>query len=187
MPDALLQFDRHLFYLINHGLSNPFFDVVMPYLRNPKFWIPVYVFIFVFCLWRYKRTGLIILALLALTFGIADFGSAGVIKPIVKRLRPCNDPAITKTVVSRVDCGTGYSFPSSHASNHFAISIFLSFVFFRRWRWVWFWTILWAALVCFAQIYVGVHYPIDITCGALYGVLVGWLISLIFRKLQPDF
>jgi membrane-associated phospholipid phosphatase len=129
MPDFLLQLDHRLFYFINHTLSNRFFDWIMPYLRYPQFWIPVYVFIFVFCLWRYQKKGVVIILLLVATFAVADFGSAGVIKPLVKRLRPCNDPALAQTIISRVPCGTGYSFPSSHASNHFAIAIFLICVF----------------------------------------------------------
>jgi hypothetical protein len=61
MPDYILQLDRHLFYFINHDLSNPFFDLVMPWFRNPKFWIPLYIFIIGFSLWRYKKVGVIII------------------------------------------------------------------------------------------------------------------------------
>lgn len=184
MPDYLLQLDRQLFYFINHDLGNAFFDVLMPILRNRLVWIPVYVFIFVFCLWRYKKQGLVIIALLAITFGVADFGSASIIKPAYKRLRPCNEPALAQTIVSRVPCGTGYSFPSSHASDHFAISVFLSVVFFKRYRWVMPAAILWALSVAFAQVYVGVHYPVDITVGAIYGTLVGLFFGWLFWKWQ---
>jgi membrane-associated phospholipid phosphatase len=187
MPDTLLQLDRHLFYFINHDLSNAFFDWLMPLLRNPYFWIPLYVFIFVFCLWRYKKQGVIIIVLLGLTFGVADYGSASINKSIYERVRPCNDRAMATTIVRRVDCGTGYSFPSTHASNHFAIAIFLSIVFYKRYKWLLPASLLWAASVCFAQVYVGVHFPIDVICGAAYGILVGYLFALIFKKLQPQF
>lgn len=185
MPDFLLNLDRKLFYLINHSLSNRFFDWIMPYMRYPQFWIPVYVFIFIFCLWRYKKEGVLIILLLLATVGVSDFGSASIAKPAFKRLRPCNDPAMAQTIISRIPCGTGYSFPSSHASNHFAIAVFLISVFHKRWRGIWFWALLWASIVCFAQIYVGVHYPIDILTGALFGTLVGYLFgSVLFKKLQ---
>ena len=188
MPDYLLQLDRKLFYFFNHTLSNRFFDWIMPFLRYPQFWIPVYVFILIFCLARYKKQGVIILLLLVATFAVSDYTSAHIAKPLVKRLRPCNDPAMAQTIIRRVDCGTGYSFPSSHASNHFAIAVFLIAVFHKRWKWIWFWCLLWAVLVCFAQLYVGVHYPIDILTGAIYGTLVGYLFgSVIKRKFVPDF
>jgi undecaprenyl-diphosphatase len=187
MIEHLIQLDRHLFYFINHDLSNPFFDWLLPFLRNPRFWIPLYVFIIAFCLWRYKKQGAILIILLALSAGVADFTTGEIVKFQVKRLRPCRDPIVSQTDIARVPCGTGYSFPSTHASDHFAMAAFMGFVFFRRWRWIWFWAILWAGSICFAQIYVGVHFPIDVTVGALYGFLVGWLLSRLFKKFQPEF
>jgi membrane-associated phospholipid phosphatase len=187
MPEYLLQFDRHIFHLINHDLSNAFFDVIMPVLRNRLVWIPLYIFIFVFCLWRYKRQGLTIIILLALTFGVADFGSATIIKSAYKRTRPCNDIALKTTIISRVPCGTGYSFPSTHASDHFAIAVFLSMAFYKHYKWILPTLLMWAAAISFAQVYVGVHYPIDVTTGAIYGTLVGLLFGWVLKKLQPKF
>jgi membrane-associated phospholipid phosphatase len=187
MLDHLIQFDRHLFYFINHDLTNPFFDWLMPLLRNAKNWIPLYVFIIIFCIWRFKKVGVVIIILLALSAGFADFTSVHLIKNNVERLRPCRDPVVSQTVISRVPCGTGYSFPSTHATDHFAMAAFLILVFYRKWRWILLWAILWAGAISFAQVYVGVHFPVDVTLGALYGTLVGWLFYLLFKKLQPDF
>jgi undecaprenyl-diphosphatase len=188
MIDYLVQFDRHLFYLINHDLANVFFDWLMPVLRNARSWIPLYIAIIIFCIWKYKWQGLLIIVLMAASAGIADFTSANIIKKEVRRLRPCSDPDIAKTVILRVNgCGTGFSFPSTHATDHFAMAGFIAFVFYKKWRWIWLWAMLWAASICFAQVYVGVHFPIDVFVGALYGILVGWLLSLLFKKLQPAF
>ena len=187
MPDFLLQLDRHLFKFINQGLSNPFFDGVMPWMRNPRFWIPLYLFIIVFCIFRYKNQGVILVGMLALAVGFADLTSASLIKKQVQRDRPCRDVVTSRTVISRVPCGTGYSFPSTHATDHFALAIFLCLVFFRKWKWVGIAIIVWAALICFAQVYVGVHFPVDILGGAFYGGLVGWLFFAAFRKWQPGF
>ncbi len=180
MPDFLLQFDRHLFHFINHDLANPFFDAVMPWLRDRKNWIPLYIIIIVFSVWKFRKAGIVIIVLMALTAGFADFTSAHIAKTLVKRARPCNDQVFSKTDIVRVDCGTGYSFPSTHATDHFAMAIFIILVCYKKWRWIWFWGILWAGLISFAQVYVGVHYPIDVLCGALYGVLVGWLFAKLF-------
>ncbi len=187
MPETLLQFDRHIFYFINHELGNVFFDWIMPYLRNPRFWIPLYVFIIGFCLWRYKKTGAIIIVLLALSAGVADFTSASLIKPAVKRIRPCREVALGDTDINRVGCGTGYSFPSTHATDHFAMAAFLILLFYKKWPWIALWATLWAGIICFAQVYVGVHYPIDVLGGALYGILIGSLFAFLFKKLQPNF
>jgi membrane-associated phospholipid phosphatase len=187
MPEQLLQLDRHIFYFINHDMANAFFDLVMPWLRNARFWIPLYIFTLVFCVWKFKKTGVIIVLMLAATAGIADFTSASIIKPAIKRVRPCRDPITSQTDIQRIPCGTGYSFPSTHATDHFAMAAFLSLVFARRWRWIWLTSMLWAGLICFAQVYVSVHYPIDVLGGALYGMIVGFAMALLFKKLQPGF
>lgn len=161
--------------------------MVMPWLRNPKFWIPLYAFILIFSILRYRKQGAIVVLLLIATVGVADFTSATLIKYQVKRLRPCREPALSGTVISRVDCGTGYSFPSTHATDHFAMALFLIWVYCKKWRWIWFWALLWAALISFAQVYVGVHYPIDVTAGALYGALIGIMFGLLNKRLQPAF
>lgn len=187
MLEHLIELDRHLFHFINYDLANPFFDWLMPLLRNAKFWIPLYIFIIVFCLWKYKKQGAILIVLLALSAGIADFTSVHLMKNTVQRLRPCHDPIVWPTTISRVPCGPGYSFPSTHATDHFAMAAFLTLVLFKKWRWIWLWTFLWAGSICFAQVYVGVHFPIDVTVGALYGIFVGWLLALLFKRLQPNF
>jgi undecaprenyl-diphosphatase len=58
-------------------------------------------------------------------------------------------------------------------------------LFYKRWKWILFWGVLWAGSICFAQVYVGVHYPIDVICGALYGTLIGWVFSKLFQRLAP--
>ena len=187
MLQPLIQFDQHLFYLINHGLSNVLFDWLMPVIRIPVTWAPLYVFIAAFSIYRYKKAGLYLVLTLGLTFGVSDFGSASMIKPLVKRVRPCNDPALAKTIIRRIPCGSGYSFPSSHASNHFAIAIFLCMVFGSRWKWVWPAALIWAFSISLAQVYVGLHYPLDVIGGALYGLTVGWIFVQLFKKIQPGF
>ncbi|SDS74364.1 undecaprenyl-diphosphatase [Mucilaginibacter mallensis] len=185
MLDHLIQLDRHLFYWINHDLTNPFFDAVMPWARTPRNWIPLFILISAYCLWKYRAKGIIIIAFIGISAGVADFTSASIVKPLVHRLRPCADPVTAPTDIERVSaCGSGYSFPSTHATDYFAVAIFMVLIFRKYWHWIWFWGIFWAGLISFAQVYVGVHYPIDVTCGAIYGSFVGWFIYWVFRKLQ---
>jgi undecaprenyl-diphosphatase len=173
MIDQLVQFDRDLFFAINNGLSNGFFDWLMPILRDRYTWVLLYLFIIVFSIKNYGKQGFIMILFLAMTFGISDFISSSIIKPNVQRLRPCNEPEIKTKVNNLVDCGTGYSFPSSHATNHFAIAVFLIMMFYHKWKVILPIGILWAASISFAQIYVGVHYPIDILTGGLLGSSIG--------------
>jgi membrane-associated phospholipid phosphatase len=187
MPYFFTEFDQHWFHLINHDWSNPFFDWLMPVLRNPKSWIPLYIFIIGFSIYRYRKISILIIALLLASVGTADFICVRVIKAYVKRVRPCNDKQFEPTVINRVPCGTGLSFPSAHASDHFAIAIFLCMAFKRIWKWIWPVAIFWAAIICYAQVYVGVHYPIDVLTGALFGTLVGLAFGFLYNRFYYKF
>lgn len=179
MLEQLIQFDQNLFFTINHGLSNSFFDWLMPALRNRFFWTPLYLFIIIFSIRNYGKQGGIMILFLGLTFGCTDFISSSLIKPTVQRLRPCNDPEIKSDVKNLIDCGSGYSFPSSHASNHFGLAVFLIVLFFSKWKLILPIGLLWAASISFAQVYVGVHYPIDILAGAMLGGMIGFIMGKI--------
>ncbi|MBK8556199.1 MAG: phosphatase PAP2 family protein [Lewinellaceae bacterium] len=90
---------------------------------------------------------------------------------------------MTEVVIRRVSCGGGYSFTSSHAANHFAVAVFLAAVFGGLSRWLRPGLLLWAAVISFAQVYVGVHYPGDVLAGALLGAIIGWGIYRIGERL----
>lgn len=183
----ILQFDTELFLNIHRGLSNGFFDWFMPLMRNRFFWSPLYLFIIIFCIKQYKKQGYYIIGMILFTFAMGDIISSRIVKPLVSRVRPCNDLSLADEIIHRVPCGSGLSFPSSHATNHFAIAVFLICVFYSRWKPILPIGLFWAFIISFAQVYVGVHYPIDVTTGALLGITIGFLCSKIFKKLQPDF
>lgn len=185
MIAELQQFDAELFLKINRGLSNDFFDFIMPLLRNRFFWSPLYIFIIVFCIRQYKKQGYYLILGILITFALGDLIASRLIKPNVQRIRPCNEIKLTSTIIKRVPCGSGYSFPSAHATNHFAIAVFLIGIFYRKWKAILPWGLAWATIISFAQIYVGVHYPIDTFAGAILGTCIGLAISTIYKKLQP--
>ena len=179
----LLHFDETLFHLVNSGCQNRFFDWLMPLLRDKYIWVPLYVFIASFLLINFKQKGLYILLGLVLTVGIADSTSSHLLKKSMQRLRPCKVLEPSKDIHLLVPCGGGFSFPSSHATNHFAIATFLLLVLGKIFRWIKIPLILWAGSISFAQVYVGVHYPLDVVAGALLGVLVGWGVSILISHL----
>jgi len=115
-----------------------------------------------------------------LTFAITDSVTAQLLKPMFGRLRPCHAPEIQPYLRALVDCGGLYSMPSNHAANHFGLAAFWFFtirqVTGKKWRWLWFW----AAIICYAQVYVGKHYPFDVLVGAIFGTLTGLGMSRLF-------
>lgn len=185
MITALQEFDAELFLKINRDLSNGWFDFIMPLLRNRFFWAPVYLFMIVFFIRHYKTQGYYLILAVLITFALGDLTASRIIKPHVQRIRPCNEINLSSTIIKRVPCGSGYSFPSAHATNHFAIALFLIGVFYKKWKAILPLGLLWAGSIAFAQVYVGVHYPVDVFSGILLGTCIGLLVSFIFRKLQP--
>lgn len=187
MLQEIINIDKELFLLINQGLSNPFFDWLLPILRNPFTWAPLYLFLIIFFIKHYGKMGIIIVLCTLANFGISDAISSHLIKKNIERVRPCNDVEFKDQVKLRVRCGSGYSFTSSHATNHFAMAFFWIVLFRRKWKHVLWLGLLWAALISISQVYVGVHYPFDILCGAILGAMIGGSSGWFFKRLVPQF
>ncbi|MBO6517199.1 MAG: phosphatase PAP2 family protein, partial [Bacteroidia bacterium] len=160
MLEWIQHIDTRLFFHVNHCLRNEFFDVLMPIARNKLTWIPLYLVIIFLIVRRHKTKAVYVLGFALLTLVLADQISAHIIKPLVERPRPCNDIGIGKYVHTLVNCGSGYSFVSSHATNHFALAFYFITVFARPSNrfYVVLGFVFWAGLISFAQVYVGVHY-----------------------------
>lgn len=183
--EILFQWDQQLFFLINEGLSHPWLDAIMPWWRDKYTWIPMYVLLLALAFWRYRQNIGFFLLAVVLTVTLADTLSSKVVKPSVERLRPCRNPEIKEQVQVRISCGPGYSFTSSHATNHFAIACLLYLTmgrFFPKGRWL---LLIWAATISIGQVYVGVHYPLDIIGGALLGSSIGIGIALLNNRFFP--
>ena len=164
------QLDRWLFKQVNSTGGNTFFDWLLPSWRTPSFWIPAYVILLLILIYRFRqKAGWWIFFLIA-TVGLVDLIGNQLIK-----------------VLLRIpNCGTGFSFISNHAANHFAIATFM-FLTLSKWLGkTGYLLFFWAFLVGYAQIYVGVHYPADVLVGAMVGTTVAALFAKQYNK-QPRF
>jgi undecaprenyl-diphosphatase len=188
LPSTLIAYDLKVWYFLNTRWRTDFLDWLMPFMRNQYFWAPLYLFLLLFLTYNYGKRGWIWCLGFLLCFGLADQFSAALLKPLFDRLRPCNDPLLAAYVRNIVPCGSGKSFPSSHAANHFAMGIFSALTLRKRIRWIWIPFVLWAMVVSYAQVYVGVHFPLDVVCGGLLGSIIGLLAAFFFNRyflLQP--
>lgn len=178
--NELLQLDHTLFEAINNGLQNSFLDTVLPLWRNKYIWIPAYLFLITFLVVNFQKRGLLIIAVAVLTIAIADMTSSEILKKSIQRLRPCKTAHLADQVHLLVPCGSGYSFPSSHATNHFALAFFLIGVAGTRFSKIKLPLLLWAASIAISQVYVGVHFPLDVLGGTLLGSLIGFTMSRLY-------
>lgn len=177
--DWLSQMDGRLLLAVN-GLHTPWLDVFMWTLSDRYVWVPFYLLLAV-CVFRKAQKpwkALACLLLIGLTITAADQTCSHLIRPMVERLRPSNlnNPISDLVHIVNGYRGGRYGFPSCHAANTFALAVFLS-LFFRK-TWVSALMLVWAVMVSFSRLCLGVHYPGDI----LVGMLVGSLYAVLFYR-----
>ena len=177
--------DKALFSNINGKWTNPLFDNIMPWVRTSNNWVPLYIVLLALIIYRWKKNAWKWVLLAAINVGLTDQISSSIFKPLFHRLRPCADPEIMYQSRLLLDhCSGGFSFTSSHAANHFGIAIFIVITLqpiLKNYRFLF---LIWAALIAYAQVYVGVHYPMDILFGSMIGVIVGYVNGKIFLKFK---
>jgi undecaprenyl-diphosphatase len=158
-------------------------DFICPWLREKLFWVPLYLLLGWYFFTKYKANALWLLAFALLTVLLADQVSSTLIKPIFHRLRPCNNPSLALTMRLVVQsCGSGYSFVSSHAANHFGLAAFLIVLFPQKTSMALL-LLFWAFAVSFSQVYVGVHFPADVVAGGLLGLTIGFPLGIAAKKI----
>jgi undecaprenyl-diphosphatase len=179
----LLANDKAVFAVLNSKWTNPFFDTIMPWVRDSKNWVPFYVLILTFLFYKWGKGAWKWLLMVGINIALTDQISSHFFKPIFHRFRPCADPEIMNHSRLLLDhCSGGFSFTSSHAANHFGLAMFIVMTLqplLKKYRFIF---LLWAGLISYAQVYVGVHFPLDVFAGAIIGISVGYLNSKLYHK-----
>lgn len=184
MLETLDQLDKSLFFFLN-GLHQTWADTPMIWITKTKTWFPLYALIIGFLIYHFRKKVIYVLVAITLTITAADQFASHLIKPTVKRFRPCSNPEIAEKVYVLVNCSE-YGFISSHAANTFALATFLFLLagsHFPKYRLkvgLFFFT--WAGIVSYSRIYVGVHYAGDLLCGALAGSFFAYLFLGLLRR-----
>ena len=192
MIDEILKLDSKLFlYLNNLGTSK--FDIFWISLSKIEANILMYLFLILLFFYIQKiRPKLIyifyLFFVIALMIAITDQG-ANIFKDSFQRLRPCyNESIIDSLRLVKENCGGKYGFFSAHASNSFSLAIFFGLLFINRIRYIIMITIVYASLISYSRIYLGVHYPIDIIFGSFFGIFVGFVMySFVYLKFLKFF
>lgn len=176
----MIELDHKVFLFLN-SLHSPFFDTVMWILSMKAVWIPLYLAMIWLVVRKYGKRAWIPLLIVPLLVLIDDQGSR-ILKNLTERPRPCHEPSLAGMVHTvKGYCAGMYSFVSGHASNSFGIAAYTAALLGKRW---YTWSVfIWAALVSYSRIYIGVHYPGDVLGGALLGLIAGISLAWAAHKL----
>ena len=179
--ETLSRLDSELFLFLN-GLHVGWMDKVMTLVTEMWVWMPLYLLLIYWTVKQYgKRWWWVILAV-ALVVLFADQIASHVCKPLFQRLRPCHDASLQDLIhLPNGKAGGQFGFASSHAANTFGVAVFLTAALRNYRPWPAILLFPWAIISSYSRIYIGYHYPGDIVCGALIGVLFGLILWKVFQ------
>ena len=179
MLDFLQKIDEAVLLAVN-SWNSPFWDHIMWWISGKYSWWPFYLALLVYIfLQKPWKEALLILLGIVLLITLSDQTSVHLFKEVFERPRPSHHPGLTDQLHYVNDYKGGkYGFISSHASNTFSVAFFLLLVF--RKRWMTFILLFWAAIVSYSRMYLGVHYFFDVFVGALWGMLLGFIVYKLF-------
>ena len=184
MIEKLLSLDTQLLIFLN-ALGSDSYDGWWLFITKQTNWTPLFL---VFLYLIYKKIGikqtLFVLVFVAILIAITD-QSTNIFKYGFERLRPCSNPEIN-TIIRVVKSSSTFSFFSGHAANSMASAMFLFQVLKPYYKHI-YWIFLWPMIFAYSRIYLGLHYPLDIMCGYLFGLFSGYLVFKWYKIAQAKY
>lgn len=184
MLEHLLQLDRDLFIYLN-SLGSERYDGLWLFITKQFNWIPMFL-LFAYLVFKNLgwRHALLIMCLIALLVTATD-QTTNLIKFTFKRLRPGSNPELTD-LIRAVQTRKSFSFLSGHASSSMASAFFLFHVLKPYVKYMGF-IFLWPLIFAYSRIYLGLHYPLDIICGYVLGIIFAFFMLKFYAYLRNRF
>ena len=183
MQNLVHLIDTKIFKFLNQDMSHESLDSLMMFLSDETTWLVMVAFWLIYCLIK-KKFSLLkkYLPVLAVSLMLSDAISFRVLKPGFERLRPCYQFSDVRQVSVR--CGSDFGFPSNHAANSFAFAVVMYLLSRNKYRALWF---MFAIIISYTRIYLGVHFPGDVLFGAFIGALIAYLVCYLRGLLMAKY
>ena len=186
MIEEILNLDSELFLFLNSlGSSNfDFFWIYLSYKEsNILFYLSLLIFYFYSKSQKIKLSEVFYsLLFIAIMITITD-QTSNLFKDSFQRLRPCYNDSLQDYVrLVKETCGGKYGFFSAHASNSFSLAVFFGLIYRNKYKFIIYITLFYASLISYSRVYLGVHFPLDIFFGSIYGIIIGLVIFKIYKN-----
>lgn len=185
MIDIAKKWDEGLFLWLN-SFHVDWLDPVVFQMTKTITWVPLYAFLIYKIYKLDPKNSLWVFGGVALTILISDQLTSGIMKPFFERLRPCHDERWEGIIHNFGRCGGLYGFVSSHAANTFGLAVFINLKLKRKLPYIQ-WIFLYAFVVSYTRIYLGVHYPFDVILGAVIGAVSGLTVWFLIVFVKREF
>ena len=187
MFETLVNIDKDLFLLIN-GAHNEVFDFIMWWISKPLTWLPLYILIAYLVIKKYKQKGIYIILFAGLLIALSDLSSVHLFKNVFQRLRPSHNPELQDFIhLVNNKHGGKFGFVSSHAANMFAVATYVFLILKKHYKPFTISLFLWAFIISYSRIYLGLHYPADVFFGALLGIVCGIITFYLYLFVERKF
>jgi undecaprenyl-diphosphatase len=187
MLEQLLQLDTELFLYLNN-LGTTTWDAFWMFYTTKFYWIPFYA-VLLFLIFRQQtlKMFLVTLVVIALMVTFTD-QITNLFKHGLMRPRPCHEEALQSLMrLVKPYCGGKYGYFSGHASNSMAVAVFTGLLLKHKYKNLIFFLLFWSALMGYSRIYIGVHYPLDVFSGFVFGAFSGFMFYKLTQYLKNKY